>query len=134
MGNVLLNLNRANISSGCDFNNSDGPTFVFIEVWTFDNGFRKVGQTITKTNSDFISSNGEINLEVNVPKEGTYYLELEIITGCSFCCGETNNLNPLRCFDRQKGKQHWKKKTDPGTWKPNAIVWLDFNGCRCECL
>lgn len=115
---------------GCNWNRFD-KHWVYIEIWAFDftsHQHVKYGSTIKRSENDY-NPNGE--LVINVPKEGTYYLDVTIVKDCDYCCGSTST-EPERC-DESRGKPEWRYLTPPAPWKPWDHVNVNFNQCRCEC-
>lgn len=115
----------------CSVSTSD-KQWIYIEIWSYDfnqGKHVKFGNTIRKTEADY--SNG--TLKIDVPKEGTFYLDVEIIKDCNDCCGKLASNNPDKCQDSFTGKPQWKYKTTPSSWQQSITVPVNFNTCKCEC-
>jgi len=127
-------------ANGCNLIDINGqPYTVVVEVWSnsTQNGHHKIGNSITKTQNDFISGSGEINFKIDVPNVGGYYLEIEITSKCSDCCGDQQTFNPQRCTNysppKFRGRQFWKMTTEITNFPQNPIHYILLNRCICDC-
>lgn len=110
---------------------------VDVEIWVYDaatNTQSQIGPTVTKTNSDFVNS--KIQFDVDVPTEGTYYIEVDMEADCEDCCGYLSSTNSYKCPTKYKGRPQWHLKTGGVNYeplKPNETLTLTYRKCQCNC-